>query len=90
MSLTLFENKNIENHKKAKYKPSRLIQTRNPTYNQKISGVYCEYCRNNSGRKKLYRSLNSLTAHCRFDHRFDTYQEKIMLIADQILNGEIQ
>lgn len=88
MSVILFNNKTIEN--KPIYKADRRIQVRNPIYNQRISGVYCEYCQYNRGRKRLYHTLNKLTAHTRQHHRYENYQEKIMLIADKIISGELQ
>lgn len=90
MSTTIFENKNLE----VTYQKSRLPQTRNPIFIQRLEGIPCKYCiystADSKGRKKYYRSLNRLHGHCAYDHPNENFKEYLMELADLVMSGEIK
>ncbi len=91
MNLKPFDNKRVE----SQYKISVFPQRRNFVYKLKLeNGILCRFCqenqKNTTGRKKKYRSLNSLHAHCSFDHYNFDFKEYLIELAQKIIKGELR
>ncbi len=88
MSSLFNDNKRVG---KNQYKISKFPQRRNIVYKQRISGVICKFCeekqKSSKGRKKKWRSLNSLHGHCSFDHRNEDYKDYLINLAEKIIRG---
>ena len=86
MSLIVSKNNKVE---KSYYRPSRLPQARNPTY-QWIGRYGCRYCGDKTGRKKVFKTLWLLYRHFTQHHSNEpTYKELTMNLADLVIEGSI-
>ena len=89
LNLRSFDNKRVE----SQYKISVFPQRRNFVYKLQLeNGILCKFCEENqkdtTGRKKKYRSLNSLHAHCSYDHFNLNFRNWLIDLATEIIKGE--
>lgn len=91
MNLGTSDNKRVE----SQYKISVFPQRRNFVYKFKLeNGILCRFCqenqKNTTGRKKKWFSLNSLHAHCSFDHYNFDFRDYLIELARKIINGDLK